>query len=86
MLSDRVEQRAAADKAAFSRPPEWTGVTPYGSKCIAEMRALLTKPKHPSKAWSRRIMESTESTSLQREFAAPVYATIRERQPGEDDY
>ncbi len=86
MLSDRVEARAAADKAAFSKPPEWSGVTPYGSKCIAEMRALLAKPKRPSKEWARKIMENADSRPLAREFAAPIYAKMRERQPGEDDY
>lgn len=85
MLSDSVESRAAADKAAFSQQIVFKGVTPYGSQCIKSMRAMLRNPKRPNKEWARKIMENPNSTHLQRDFAAPVYATMQTRQPGEDD-
>ena len=85
IFSDKIENRAAADKAAFGKPFEWQGVTPYGAQCIREMRALLAKPKKPSKEWARKIMENPNSTEMQRNFAAPVYATMEQREPGQDD-
>lgn len=91
ILSDSIESRAAADKRAFEvKPEEWKGPTPFAEKCIAEMKAMLAKPKRPSKDWARKIMENPHSTELQREFARPVYEQMvkagewRERQPGED--
>lgn len=85
LLSDRVEQRAAADKAAFGEKLVFKGVTPYGKSVIAGMRELLKKPKVPSKDWARKIMENPNSTWEQRSFAAPVYATLEQREPGQDD-
>ena len=75
-LSDSVESRAEADKAAFGGGVVWRGVTPYGAKCIAEMRAMLRNPRPPSKNWARKILENPHSTEFQRRFAAPVYATM----------
>jgi hypothetical protein len=84
LLSDSVEQRAEADRKAFAAPIVFKGVTPHGRKCIAQMRALLAKPKRPSKEWARKIMENPNSNELQREFAKGVYVA-REREPGDDD-
>ena len=90
IFSDRVEQRAAADKRAFAQEVPHA-VTPYGEQCIREIRALLAKPKRPSKEWARKIMENPNSTEFQRNFAKPVYEDLlhsegkRERVPGEDD-
>jgi hypothetical protein len=84
LLSDRVENRAEADRKAFAAPIVFKGVTPHGRKCIAQMRALIAKPKRPSKDWARKIMENPKANELQREFAKGVYVA-REREPGDDD-
>ena len=85
IFSDRVESRAAADKKAFEvSPEEWKGPTPFAEKCIAEMKAMLAKPKPPGKAWARKIMENPNSTETQREFASRVYKPV-DREPGSDD-
>lgn len=89
MLSDSIESRAAADKKAFEvKPEQWTGPTPLAEKCIAEMKAMLAKPKRPGTDWARKIMENPNSTEFQRDFAKPVYERFykkKERVPGEDD-
>ena len=84
MLSDRVEQRAAADKRAFEKMPEAHKITPYGSQVIAQMRAMVATTKVPSKDWARKIMENPNATELQREFAKGVYKPT-DREPGCDD-
>lgn len=85
LLSDAIESRAAADKRAFDQTPEAHKATPYGSQVIRDMRAMLASTKIPNKEWARKIMENPNSTELQREFAKPVYATLPQREPGEDD-
>lgn len=78
IFSDKVEQRAIADKRAFGKIEEPHEITPFGRDCIRHIHAMLAKPKRPSKEWARKIMENPRSTHLQREFAAPVYRTMGE--------
>ena len=85
MFSDKVEQRAAADKRAFGQEPDWGGVTPYGKECIRRMKAMVANPKKPNKEWARKIMENPNSTWVQRSIAGPVYATMQRREPGQDE-
>lgn len=85
IFSDKIEARAAADKKAFGGMPDEHKVTPYGKECIRRMKEMLAKPKVPSKEWARKIMENPDATWMQKQFAAPVYATMQHREPGEDD-
>jgi len=98
-VSDDVERRAVADKAAFSRAP--TPVTRIGTAAMGTIREMLRNPLKPGKWWAYELRDKHRSGGslkyVQLEMAkracGPDWDTDTpyagagqvERVPGEDD-
>lgn len=57
-LSSQIEARAQANKVAVAMP---TPVTPYGEKCLKQIRLMLSNPKPQGRWWAYELRDKARS-------------------------